>query len=145
MGACECVCECVSVSVSNPMLSVTLHSLDYEKQSLLLHPAKCFFFSWHSASPQQTLSTPRPSIPNILQQAADSCLPRVYRTPEDAFCLLNWFKLINKSLPLKMFILCINQSEKVLLFNHFPNLGGGKHHGTRGGVLHGQVPAPSQG
>lgn len=40
-----CVCECVSVSVSNPMLSVTLHSLDYEKQSLLLHPAKCFFFS----------------------------------------------------------------------------------------------------
>lgn len=32
----------VSVSAFNLMLSVTLHPLDYEKQSLLLRSGKCF-------------------------------------------------------------------------------------------------------
>lgn len=96
------------------MLSVTLHSPDYEKQSLLLHPAKCFFFSWHSASPQQTLSTPPPSIPKILQQAEDSCLPRVNWTPKDAFLFVKLVQSDQQVIAFKnMFILCINQSEKV--------------------------------
>lgn len=60
-GAYVCVCVCISVSVPNLMLSVTLHSLGYEKHPLLLPLRQMFcffFFSCSSASIQYSKIIP---------------------------------------------------------------------------------------